>query len=80
MNAGPTEEGSAFACAAENGHQPGMSLRDYFAGQVITGLVANPKVTSRYDKHSAAAAIKMLVKTAFEAADAMLEAHKHENS
>lgn len=29
------EGGPAFACAAENGHQPGMSLRDYFAGQVL---------------------------------------------
>jgi hypothetical protein len=25
--------GPAFACAAENGHQEGMKLRDWFAGQ-----------------------------------------------
>ena len=31
--------GPAFACAAENGHQAGMSLRDWFAGQVLVGLV-----------------------------------------
>ncbi len=32
--------GPAFACAAENGHQAGMSLRDYFAGQALVGLLA----------------------------------------
>lgn len=29
------ENPHAFACAAENGHQPGMTLRDYFAAQAL---------------------------------------------
>lgn len=32
--------GPAFACAAENGHQPGMSLRDYFAAAALQGILA----------------------------------------
>lgn len=30
--------GPAFACAAENGHQPGMSLRDYFAAHAFSAI------------------------------------------
>ena len=38
--------GFAFACAAENGHQTGMALLDYFAGQALAGLLA---ADARYD-------------------------------
>ncbi len=31
--------GSAFAAAAENGYTPGMTLRDYFAGQAVIALI-----------------------------------------
>jgi len=33
--------GPAFACAAENGHQPGISLRDYAALKVLSGALAS---------------------------------------
>lgn len=31
----------AFACATENGHQPGMTLWQYYAGAALQGLLAN---------------------------------------
>ena len=33
--------GAAFACAAENGHQPGMSLRQWYAGLAMQGLISS---------------------------------------
>ena len=33
--------GQAFPVAASNGHTEGMTLRDYFAGQALTGLLAH---------------------------------------
>jgi len=33
------------ACDTKNnGYIPGMTLRDYFAGQALTGLLSNPNV------------------------------------
>lgn len=62
--------GPAFACAAENGHQPGMSLRDYFAAQVITGLAISwGKEPADSDYGTATAA-----ESAYKLADAMLAA------
>jgi hypothetical protein len=48
----------------------GMSLRDYFAGQVINGLVST--LTSSWQKNYG----PELAKIAYEVADAMLEARK----
>lgn len=28
----------AFACAAENGHQPGMTYREWLVDQILSGL------------------------------------------
>jgi hypothetical protein len=42
----------------------GMSLRDYFAGQALAGMLANPW----YDGHTA----RGVAKAAYEQADAML--------
>lgn len=39
--------GSAFACAAENGHQAGMSLRDYYAGQALQGIMNSEDLRNR---------------------------------
>lgn len=36
--------GEAFACASCDGHQDGMSLRDYFAGQALAGITANSEM------------------------------------
>ena len=41
--------------------QKGMALRDYFAGQALVGLIANPNMTD-----------KELARYAYAAADAML--------
>ncbi|MBX3504461.1 MAG: hypothetical protein KF895_03205 [Parvibaculum sp.] len=35
----------AFACAAENGHQPGMSIRAYAAIEALNGLLAGRAFT-----------------------------------
>ena len=44
---------------------PGMSLRDWFAGQALAGLSANP---TAYD-----VAVETLAKWAYEQADAMIK-------
>ena len=36
--------GPAFPVNGPNGDHPGMELRDWFAGQAIAGLLANPNV------------------------------------
>ncbi len=64
-----TEEktgGPAFACAAENGHQEGMTLRDWFAGQALTGLCAN-SIPGNHHAH------EVRVREAFAMADKMIE-------
>jgi hypothetical protein len=35
------ENPSAFACASRGAYQPGMNLRDYFAGQALVGLLSH---------------------------------------
>jgi len=47
-----------------NQEHNGMDLRDYFAGQVIIGFLANPKT----DYSS-----KLIVRLAYEVADEMME-------
>lgn len=48
--------------------QRGMSLRDYFAAQALSGLLANPKSDSvRFDDYA---------KDAWKMADAMLKARE----
>jgi hypothetical protein len=49
--------------------QTGMSLRDYFAGQALAGLLANPEMTALFS-------ISEMAKPAFGAADAMIAARK----
>ena len=68
--------GPAFSCASSmivNGKQAtvpaqGMSLRDYFAGQAIAGIIAFPQV--RYDLFDEYA------RYAYAQADAMLAARE----
>jgi hypothetical protein len=45
----------------------GMSLRDWFAGQVMAGIWANPSIAGDYEKVS---------RQAYEQADAMMQARK----
>ena len=58
--------GPAFACAAENGHQAGMSIRDYFAAQAMTGWITSLGRSTRPPQDVKAAA------WAYEMADAMI--------
>jgi hypothetical protein len=60
--------GPAFACAAENGHQEGMSLRDWYAGMALH----NPAVT----EHVILRHPKLMAEKAYEIADAMIAARK----
>ncbi len=57
--------GPAFACAAENGHQPGMSLRDYFAAAALPALIRRFGIM---DEPANAVAAEQ----AYQVADAML--------
>lgn len=61
------EGGAAFACASENGHQPGMSLRDWFAGMALQGYCSDRVTLMGFQKPSDAAAM------AYQFADAMIE-------
>lgn len=60
--------GYAFpvAATAENYPQTGMTLRDYFAGQALEGMIAD---------HTNLC-LPLLAKQAYDIADAMLEARK----
>lgn len=76
--------GPAFPCPASTDEhemacnifdqQPGMSLRDYFAGQALMGsLAANP----RADKPiTAVAACNAMAMAAYDIADAMIRARE----
>ena len=66
--------GQAFAGPAHKGMdgawhngQPGMSLRDWFAGQALVGILAYP---------DPGGTVKTMAGIAYEYADAMLEARK----
>lgn len=47
----------------------GMTLRDYFAGQYLTGMIASPQMDRNTDKG-------VVAETCYRLADAMLEARK----
>lgn len=36
------EDTLAFACASENGHQKGLTIRQHFAAMAMQGLLSNP--------------------------------------
>ena len=66
--------GAAFPCegGSDSGlyADAGMTLRDYFAGQALSGLCADPSNHDFYDSHEEAA------ETCYQIADAMLEARE----
>ena len=67
--------GAAFACASENGHQPGMSLLDYFAGQALAGmeLLADGYYSQgEHERGEPAADARRYADAAYRIADAML--------
>lgn len=55
--------------------QPGMSLRDYFAGQALVGLLAFPLMTAR-EPHLRIQLTPEICRDAYAMADAMLQARK----
>lgn len=65
--------GPAFACADGDTNYPqtGMSLRQWYAGRALTGLIADT-----HHELDSIAACKVVATAAFALADAMLEAEK----
>ena len=58
----------AFPCSETDGyHNPGMMLRDWFAGQALAGYCANPHAWEAKDHRETA-------EMAYKIADAMLVA------
>ena len=75
MSEQPTDGGPAFPTQFDygpSGHQTvdGMSLRDWFAGQALAGILANAKLNAADGGYSPA----MAAADAFTTADAMLAA------
>lgn len=67
--------GPAFPGAelpAHPNHPTGMSLRDWFAGQIIAGALANPGLIERV----AGRTIEQMMREVYEGADALLSARK----
>lgn len=61
------------------GHQEGMTLRDYFAGQAIIGLLSNSQLTNSLAQEMVTRKVspdKEIAKGAYAYADAMLAQRK----
>jgi hypothetical protein len=58
---------NAFPREYRTGGHNGMTLRDYFAGQALTGLLAGRQPNNAYP-------LEYLAETSYATADAMLEA------
>lgn len=50
-------------------HEPGMALRDYFAGQAMLGMISNPGIKAGVEN-------EIVAKVAYNMADAMIAARK----
>lgn len=62
----PADGGAAFPCGGEFGViADGMSLRDWFAGQALAGIVCDPKIAT-------ATNARLIPELAYALADAML--------
>jgi len=58
----------AFPCSHPQAQPfPGMTLRDWFAGQALAGLLADPNITENWSRIS---------RKCYDMADAMFEARK----
>jgi hypothetical protein len=74
-----TDNPSAFPSEGEGHgnpryHSPGMTLRDWFAGQALEGLCANSSTPDQLVGLGFAGSKDMLAECAFAHADAMLSA------
>lgn len=65
-----------------NGHNTGMTLRNWFAGMALQGILSNPTtVTSKLFKTTDGFMnSEMIAECAYEQADAMIRAGKGENN
>ena len=63
------KSGPAFACASEHGHQQGMTLRQWYAGQALQGMLSRLQADGSHE-------CEAIAEMAFTIADAMLEAEK----
>ena len=61
---------SSFRYELEDWSEPGMSLRDWFAGQIIAGALANPGLLERV----AGRTLEQMMREVYEGADALLSA------
>lgn len=68
----PGDGGPAFASAGLDWHQDGMSLRDYFAAQALSGVIGYIAKLSPLPKDIDKA--KLIARLAYETSDAMLAA------
>ena len=74
--------GPAFPIMAGGADLPGMTLRDHFAAKAMQGMLAKPENEDELpwgdvqDDNGKFAGWKVLSKTSYEIADAMLEARK----
>lgn len=62
--------GYAFACAGTSGYQPGMTLRDYFAGQAMAAILAHIDLADTSNNGSEISSIS------YQIADNMLAARQ----
>ena len=63
--------GSKYENGIVNVPQPGMNLRDYFAGQALSGFVAQPNITLAESPNKSDA--ELVAEACYEFADAMIK-------
>ena len=69
--------GPAFPVPDDASDMPGMSLRDWFAGQVLGGVIAATKSDTREPNETHE---QMFARRAYALADALLAARKQEDA
>jgi hypothetical protein len=76
MSAENTEEDYAFPIETGpcNNHQKGMTLRDYFAGQALAGILATDVMSEARDAGEIEKFDKYIAVVSYKVADAMLAA------
>ena len=68
--------GPAFPVSYISDGNPGMTLRDYFAGQALVGWIASLSARHEEPGYSDVAAAEEAARLAYVAADAMLAARE----
>jgi hypothetical protein len=71
MNYAPKDGGTAFPLPDRTYDYPGMTLRDYFAGQALTAVISVCQHDTRVEGETTREAF---ARKSFEVADAMIKA------